>query len=88
MVKRRLFLAKGYVKALYKRYAREEGVYWGVLDKAYKNRPLSSSQKKRNKKLSSVRAFVEHPFQVIKDVWGRDARRRRREGERYRPRSE
>ena len=65
-----VFGDKGYAKNLYKRYARDEGVYWGVLDKAHRNRPLSSSQKKRNKKLSSVRAFVEHPFQVIKDVWG------------------
>lgn len=61
---------KAYTKKAFKKFAREEGVCWGVLDRAHRNRPLSNAQKKRNKKLSSVRAFVEHPFQVIKEVWG------------------
>ena len=38
-----------------------------VLDKAPRGKKLSSSQRKRNKKLSSARAFVEHPFNVIKN---------------------
>jgi len=52
-----------------KNNARSEGVFWGVLDKAKRNHSLSSSQRKRNKKLASVRAKVEHPFQVIKCQW-------------------
>jgi len=32
--------------------------------------PLSASQKKRNRKLASIRAKVEHPFAVIKNLWG------------------
>jgi hypothetical protein len=31
---------------------------------------LSRKQEKRNKQLSSIRAKVEHPFQVIKHWWG------------------
>jgi len=61
---------KGYIGKKEKIVARTVGVYWGVLDKAARNRPLSSSQKKRNKKMAKIRAKVEHPFQVIKCQWG------------------
>lgn len=45
-----------------KRQARQEGIDYGVLDKARRNHPLSNKQKKRNKRLSKIRAQVEHPF--------------------------
>lgn len=61
---------KGYFDDKMKRKARSKGIFWGVLDRARRNRPLSNSQYKRNKKLSSVRSKVEHPFQVIKCLWG------------------
>ena len=51
---------KGYVGDEDKREARKAGIFWGVLDKGRINHPLSSSQKKRNKKMSSIRAIVEH----------------------------
>lgn len=60
---------KGYFKTEDKKQARTQGVFWGVLDKGTRGHGLSSSQKKRNRKLSSVRAKVEHPFQVIKCQW-------------------
>jgi transposase, IS5 family len=46
---------------------RKEGVYYGVLDKATRNKKLSSTQKKRNKKKSKIRSAVEHPFGYMKD---------------------
>ena len=61
---------KGYVGDEDKREARKVGIFWGVLDKGRINHPLSRSQKKRNRKLSSVRSKVEHPFQVLKCQWG------------------
>jgi len=61
---------KGYVGDEDKREARNAGIFWGVLDKGRINHPLSRSQKKRNKKMSSIRAIVEHPFQVLKCRWG------------------
>lgn len=61
---------KGYVGDADKREARKAGIFWGVLDKGRRNHPLSLSQKKRNRKMSSIRAIVEHPFQVIKCQWG------------------
>jgi len=52
-----------------KKRARQDGVFYGIADKGTRHHPLSASQKKRNRKLSSVRSFVEHPFQVIKCQW-------------------
>ena len=53
-----------------KKKAREEGVYYGMLDKATRSKKLSASQKKRNKKKSKVRNQVEHPFAYIKEKLG------------------
>jgi IS5 family transposase len=64
-----VFGDKGYADDEAKREARAKGVFWGILDKAKRNKPLSSGQQKRNKKLSGIRAIVEHPFQVIKCQW-------------------
>jgi len=60
---------KAYAKDERKKQARAAGVFWGITDKGKRGHPLSSSQKKRNRKLSSVRSFVEHPFRVIKCQW-------------------
>lgn len=65
-----IFGDKGYVSDKLKKAAREAGVYWAVLDKAKPKKKLSATQKKRNKKHSSVRAKVEHPFRIIKCQFG------------------
>ena len=49
-----------------KRAARALGIFYGVLDKAKRNHPLSTKQKKRNGKLARVRAAGEHPFAYLK----------------------
>lgn len=64
-----VFGDKGYFDEENKRKARQDGVFYGVLDRARRNRPLSASQKKRNKKCSRVRSKVEHPFQIVKCQW-------------------
>ncbi len=38
--------------------------------RAYKNRPLTDADKATNRRKSSVRAKVEHPFLVLKRLWG------------------
>lgn len=48
---------------------RQKRIYWAILDKATRNHPLSSKQKKKNKKFSSLRAKVEYPFLVVKHLW-------------------
>ena len=65
-----LFGDKAYGKQSDKREAREAGILWAVSDRGVPNHPLSSSQRKRNRKFSGVRAKVEHPFQIIKCQWG------------------
>jgi transposase, IS5 family len=60
---------KAYGSKKDKRRARKTGVFYGIADKGTRNHPLSSAQKRRNRQLSSVRSFVEHPFQVIKCQW-------------------
>jgi len=38
--------------------------------RAYKNRPLTDSDKETNRRKSSVRSKVEHPFLTLKRIWG------------------
>ena len=61
---------KGYFSDVDKRAARDAGIYWGILDRAKRNDPLSSKQKKRNQMLSKVRSKVEHAFAVLKERFG------------------
>ena len=60
---------KGYYDENLKKTARKQGIYWGILDKGKRNNPLSHSQKRSNRKLSSIRSKVEFPFNVIKCQW-------------------
>lgn len=53
-----------------KRGSRALGIYYGISDRGARQHPLSPTQRKRNRKHSSVRAKVEHPFKVIKEQWG------------------
>lgn len=60
----------GYVKDTYKRAARQAGVVWGVALKARPKRRLGLAQKRRNRKMSSLRSRVEHLFRVMKRQFG------------------
>ena len=63
-----VFGDKGYANKKRKNKLRAAGVYCGILDKGYRGRPLGCAQKRRNKKLSSVRNNVERPFAFLKRV--------------------
>lgn len=65
-----IFGDKGYVKNEDKRECRRNGILWAVKDRASYKHPLSTAQRKRNKKFGSIRSKVEHPFQVLKCQWG------------------
>lgn len=67
---RSLFGDKAYSNDSVKHQARQSGWYYGILDKAKKGHPLSTSQKKRNKRHRRVRRQVEHAFAAIKDRYG------------------
>jgi len=65
-----IFGDAGYGSDSYRCGARHMGLNWCVNDKRKGSRNLSSSQRKRNRKQSSVRARVEHVFRVIKRQFG------------------
>lgn len=67
---RAIFGDKAYPSKELKTTCRTEGIYYGILEKAYRNRPLSSAQKARNDRNRHVRRYVEHPFAAIKDRYG------------------
>jgi len=61
-----VFQDSAYINKEKKKKMRAEGRFYGVVERAVRGHPLSSSQKKRNRQLSSVRCRVEHPFAEIK----------------------
>lgn len=65
-----IFGDKAYSNISDKRECRAKGIFWAVKDRGCHQHALSSSHRKRNKKFSSIRARVEHPFQVLKCQWG------------------
>lgn len=61
---------KGYANQQRKKDLRSKGIFYGILDKGYRNRTLSKKQQKKNRVLSSVRNAVERPFSFMKQVLG------------------
>jgi IS5 family transposase len=61
-----VFEDSAYINKEKKKQFRKEGIFYGVVERATRGHPLSSSQKKHNRKLSSVRCRVEHPFAEMK----------------------
>jgi IS5 family transposase len=65
-----VFGDKAYADNQIKRQAREAGVFWGVSLKGTSKHPLTGSNKRFNRKMSSIRARLEHVFRVIKCQFG------------------
>ena len=61
-----VFADAGYASDSYKRGARALGMSWKVNDKRKPKKDMSASQRKQNRKNSSIRARVEHCFRVMK----------------------
>ncbi len=53
-----------------KAQAEANGLAFNVNQRGTKHRPLTKAQRLRNRRLSRVRAVVEHPFLVVKHLWG------------------
>jgi len=69
---RSVFADKAYAKDGRKAVLRGCGVFCGILDKARVNRPLSMTQRKRNKRVSRIRSAVERVFGTLKRHYGVD----------------
>lgn len=57
---------KGYSSAANREIVKKHGLDDGIMEKAIKNRPLTESQKERNRKISSVRSGIERIFGTLK----------------------
>jgi len=55
----------------------EAGVKCRVTRRGTSKRPVSAYWKEVNRSRSRVRAFVEHPFRIVKRLWGFDTVRYR-----------
>lgn len=53
-----------------KAQAEASGIEFNVNQRGTKHHPLTKTQRMRNRCLSRVRAVVEHPFLVVKRLWG------------------
>lgn len=63
-----IFADKGYANQFRRRKLQRKNIFDGILSKGYRNKPLSTSEKKFNKLLSTVRNKVERPFAYMKRV--------------------
>lgn len=65
---RAVFADKGYANKERRATLKALGVRDGILEKGYRNRPLTKHQRARNKLLSAIRNAVERPFGFMKEV--------------------
>lgn len=52
-----------------KAQAEASGIEFNVNERGTKSRPLTKAQRSRNRRLSPIRAVVEHPYLVVKVLW-------------------
>lgn len=65
---RTILADKGYANKQRKKTLQDHGIHCGIMDKAYRDTPLTKKQLKRNKLLSIIRNAVERPFAFMKQV--------------------
>jgi len=63
-----VFADKGYANKIRRNKLETNGIFDGILSKGYRDQPLSKSDKRLNKLLSTIRNRVERPFAFMKRV--------------------
>lgn len=61
---------RGYWSGEANTWLRRRGIRSRIQKRAAAGHPLTGAEKARNRRWSAARAFVEHPFHVIKRLWG------------------
>lgn len=61
---------RGYFSREANRYLKRRGIRSRIQRRAARGRALTETGRERNQRWSAIRAFVEHPFHVIKRLWG------------------
>ena len=67
---REIYGDKAYVDETKRQECRSLGIEWRVTIKAKRGQALNEREKNWNRSRSKVRARVEHPFNVVKNLWG------------------
>jgi len=67
---RELYGDRGYWSKEDRRLCTKAGIAYRVQQRSRATQPLTEWQRQRNRRLASIRARVEHPFHVIKRLWG------------------
>jgi IS5 family transposase len=67
---RELYGDRGYWSKEDRRLCTQAGIAYRVQQRSRATQPLTEGQRERNRRLASIRARVEHPFHVIKRLWG------------------
>ena len=65
-----VFADKGYANKKRREKLENKEIFDGILEKGYRNKPLSKTDKKLNRMLSSVRNKVERPFAYMSRILG------------------
>jgi IS5 family transposase len=63
-----VYADKGYANKKRKKALETKGTFCGILEKGYRNKPLTKAGTALNKQLSKVRNIVERPFSYMKNV--------------------
>ena len=63
-----IFADKGYANKTRRKKLERKNIFDGILSKGYRNKPLSQSEIRLNKLLSTVRNKVERPFAYMKRI--------------------
>lgn len=63
-----VFADKAYANKARRKKLKRENIFDGILSKGYRNKPLSQSEIKLNKLLSTIRNKVERPFAYMKQI--------------------
>jgi IS5 family transposase len=63
-----VYADKGYTKEERKKALESKGIFCGILEKAYRNKPLTKEQIGKNKQKSRIRNIVERPFAYMKRI--------------------
>jgi len=61
---------RGYFGAEANAWLKQRGIRSRIQKRAAAGHPLTDTEKARNQRWSATRAFVEHPFHVVKRLWG------------------
>ena len=68
--KSRVYADKGYTSANNRKFLKQHRCKDGIMNRAYRNKPLTERERKRNKQISKRRSIVERVFGTLKQRYG------------------